>query len=96
MLTHIVSYLTQVVEFSPCETYVMTCNFETGDKAIIVWEVLTGQMLRAFPMAAMTVAGTGQWKLTLVKSVLCIAIGFRPFRPRTLIFEDYFSSACDV
>ncbi|CAM9298035.1 unnamed protein product [Ascophyllum nodosum] len=46
----------KVVEFSPCETYVMTCNFETGDKAIIVWEVLTGQMLRAFPMAAMTVA----------------------------------------
>lgn len=47
----------QVVEFSPCETYVMTCNFEQGDKAIIVWEVLTGQMLRAFPMATTTAAG---------------------------------------
>lgn len=47
----------QVVEFSPCETYVMTCNFEQGDKAIIVWEVLTGQMLRAFPMATTAAAG---------------------------------------
>lgn len=47
----------QVVEFSPCETYVMTCNFEEGDKAIIIWEVLTGQMLRAFPMATTTAAG---------------------------------------
>lgn len=35
----------------------MTCNFEQGDKAIIVWEVLTGQMLRAFPMATTTLAG---------------------------------------
>ncbi|CAN0254964.1 unnamed protein product, partial [Discosporangium mesarthrocarpum] len=41
----------KVVEFSPCETYVMTCNFEEGNKAIIIWEVLTGQMLRAFPMS---------------------------------------------
>ncbi|CAM9114276.1 unnamed protein product [Ectocarpus fasciculatus] len=46
----------KVVEFSPCETYVMTCNFEQGDKAIIVWEVLTGQMLRAFPMATTAAA----------------------------------------
>lgn len=52
------AFLAQVVEFSPCETYVMTCNFETGDKAIIVWEVLTGQMLRAFPMVTPSVAGT--------------------------------------
>lgn len=45
----------------------MTCNFEQGDKAIIVWEVLTGQMLRAFPMATTTLAGE---KLELV-SCLC-------------------------
>lgn len=50
-------YWCQVVEFSPCETYVMTCNFELGEKAIIIWEVLTGQMLRAFPMATTTAAG---------------------------------------
>lgn len=45
----------------------MTCNFEQGDKAIIVWEVLTGQMLRAFPMATTTVAGT---RVT-ASSVMC-------------------------
>lgn len=50
-------YFFQVVEFSPCETYVMTCNFQPGDKAIIVWEVLTGQMLRAFPMETTMLAG---------------------------------------
>lgn len=41
----------------------MTCNFEQGDKAIIVWEVLTGQMLRAFPMATTTAAGMYECKL---------------------------------
>lgn len=38
----------KVAVFSPEEKYLLTCNEIEGDAGIIVWEVRTGKMLRAF------------------------------------------------
>lgn len=42
----------KVIEFSPCETYLLTCNFDTSDRAIIIWEVRSGAIVRTFPLKA--------------------------------------------
>ncbi|KAG5178681.1 eukaryotic initiation factor 3b [Tribonema minus] len=42
----------KVIEFSPCENYLLTCNFDTTERAMIVWEVRSGAVLRTFPARA--------------------------------------------
>lgn len=39
----------RIALFSPNEKYLITCNDVEGDNAIIVWDVSSGKILRAFP-----------------------------------------------
>jgi translation initiation factor 3 subunit B len=39
------------VDFSPCENYLLTCNFDDSDRAFIVWDVRSASVIRTFPMA---------------------------------------------
>lgn len=80
----------------------MTCNFEQGDKAIIVWEVLTGQMLRAFPMATTTaVAGTGVGcavrcccRASYIVNNRLLAVNVQPFDTALWIVAPFPTCSC--
>lgn len=43
----------KLIDFSPCEKYIVTysqqAEQESKDQAIIIWDVITGQKMRAFP-----------------------------------------------
>ncbi len=44
----------KLVSFSPCERYLLTCNYDKSKAAFIVWDICKAQAIRSFPKCSST------------------------------------------